>query len=42
MSTPQLDKTYNWDKLEDHWYQHWLDHGYFHGDDASSKNRIQL
>ena len=42
MSTPQLDKTYNWDKLEDHWYQHWLDHGYFHGDDESSKKSYSI
>ena len=37
MSTPQLDKSYNWDKLEDRWYHHWLDGGYFHGDDSSPK-----
>ncbi len=37
MSTPQLDKAYNWDKLEDHWYQHWLDNGYFKGDPDSDK-----
>ncbi|SUZ49219.1 uncharacterized protein METZ01_LOCUS2073, partial [marine metagenome] len=42
MSTPQLDKTYNWDKLEDHWYQHWLDHGYFQADDASSKKSYSI
>ena len=42
MSTPQLDKTYNWDKLEDRWYQHWLDHGYFHGDDTSSKKSYSI
>lgn len=37
MSVPQLDKTYNWDKLEDHWYQHWLNKGYFKGDSGSKK-----
>ncbi|SVB19068.1 uncharacterized protein METZ01_LOCUS171922, partial [marine metagenome] len=35
MSTPQLDKSYNWDKLEDHWYQHWQNNGYFKGDPNS-------
>ena len=35
MSTPQLDKSYNWDKLEDHWYQHWQNNGYFKGDPYS-------
>ncbi|SVC55530.1 uncharacterized protein METZ01_LOCUS308384, partial [marine metagenome] len=29
MTTPQLDKSYNWEKLEDRWYQHWMDQGYF-------------
>tara|TARA_Y100000588_G_scaffold160479_1_gene174556 strand:+ start:5797 stop:8433 length:2637 start_codon:yes stop_codon:yes gene_type:complete len=37
MSTSQIDKTYNWDKLEDHWYQHWMENGYFKGDPDSDK-----
>ncbi len=42
MSTQQLDKTYNWDQLEDHWYQHWLDQGYFHGDETASKDSYSI
>ena len=37
MSTPLLDKTYNWNKLEECWYQHWLDSNYFEGKSASKK-----
>ena len=42
MSTPQLDKAYNWDKLEDHWYQHWLDNDYFKGDPDSDKETYTI
>lgn len=42
MSTAQLDKSYNWDKLEDHWYQHWLDQGYFHADENSDKEPYSI
>ena len=39
MSTPQLDKTYNWSKLEERWYQHWLDKKYFQGKTDSNKSK---
>ena len=42
MSTPQLDKAYNWDKLEDNWYQHWLDNDYFKGDPDSDKETYTI
>lgn len=42
MSTSQIDKTYNWDKLEDHWYQHWLENGYFKGDPDSDKEPYSI
>ena len=42
MSTSQIDKTYNWDKLEDHWYQHWLEKGYFKGDPDSDKEPYSI
>jgi len=42
MSTSQLDKLYNWDKLEDHWYKHWLDQGYFHADEKSDKEPYSI
>lgn len=42
MSTPQLEKAYNWDKLEDHWYQHWLDNDYFKGDPDSDKETYTI
>ena len=37
MSKVQLDKSYNWDELEDHWYKHWLENGYFKADSESDK-----
>ena len=37
MSKVQLDKSYNWDELEDHWYEHWLENGYFKADSESDK-----
>ncbi len=30
----QLDKTYDPHKVEDKWYAHWLEQGYFHGDSS--------
>lgn len=42
MSTSQIDKTYNWDKLEDHWYQYWLKNGYFKGDPDSDKEPYSI
>ena len=42
MLTPQLEKAYNWDKLEDHWYQHWLDNDYFKGDPDSDKETYTI
>ena len=42
MSTSQLDKLYNWDKLEDHWYKHWLDQRYFHADEKSDKEPYSI
>ena len=42
MSTPQLDKTYNWSKLEERWYQHWLDKKYFHGKTDSNKESYSI
>ena len=42
MSKTKLDKSYNWDKLEDHWYQHWLKNGYFKGDSSSNKEPYSI
>ena len=42
MSTPQLDKTYNWSKLEERWYQHWLDKKYFQGKTDSNKESYSI
>ena len=42
MSTPQLDKTYNWNKLEERWYQHWLDSNYFQGKTGSKKESYSI
>jgi len=42
MSKTKLDKSYNWDKLEDHWYQHWLANGYFKGDSNSTKEPYSI
>ena len=42
MSKTKLDKSYNWDKLEDHWYQHWLANGYFKGDSTSNKEPYSI
>ena len=42
MSKTKLDKSYNWDKLEDHWYQHWLENGYFKGDASSNKEPYSI
>ena len=42
MTTPQLDKSYNWEKLEDRWYQHWMDQGYFHADEYSKKEPYSI
>ena len=42
MSKTKLDKSYNWDKLEDHWYQHWLANGYFKGDSKSTKEPYSI
>ena len=42
MSTPPLDKSYNWDQLEDRWYQHWLDQGYFHADENSDRGPYSI
>ena len=42
MTTPQLDKSYNWEKLEDRWYQHWMDQGYFHADEHSKKEPYSI
>ncbi len=35
MSVRQLDKVYNWDTVESHWYDTWRKGGYFHGDEHS-------
>ena len=42
MSTPLLDKTYNWNKLEERWYQHWLDSKYFEGKSDSNKESYSI
>jgi len=42
MSKTKLDKSYNWDELEDHWYQHWLANGYFKGDSNSNKEPYSI
>ena len=42
MSTPLLDKTYNWNKLEERWYQHWLDSNYFQGKTGSKKESYSI
>ena len=42
MTMPQLDKSYNWDELEDKWYQYWLDQGYFHADENSDKEPYSI
>ena len=42
MSKTKIDKSYNWDKLEDHWYQHWLANGYFKGDSKSTKEPYSI
>ena len=30
MAQPQLEKVYDPNRVEDKWYQHWLDQNYFH------------
>ena len=42
MSTPKLDKTYNWNKLEERWYQHWLDSNYFQGKTVSKEESYSI
>jgi len=42
MPKTKLDKSYNWDKLEDHWYQHWIANGYFKGDSNSNKEPYSI
>ena len=42
MSAPQLDKTYNWNKLEERWYQHWLNKKYFQGKTSSRKESYSI
>ena len=37
MSTPTLEKAYNPENVEDKWYDHWTEHGYFHADESSEK-----
>ena len=37
MSLPKLEKTYDPIKVEDYWYQHWIDNNYFHADSISKK-----
>lgn len=37
MSDKKLPKTYIWESLEDRWYRHWLEKGYFHGHADSKK-----
>ena len=34
---PEITKAYEPQSVEDNWYQHWLNHGCFHADAASSK-----
>ena len=42
MPKTKLDKSYNWDKLEDHWYQHWIANGYFKGDSNSTEEPYSI
>ena len=42
MSAPLLDKTYNWNKLEERWYQHWLNKKYFQGKTSSRKESYSI
>jgi len=42
MSKTKLDKSYNWNELEDHWYQHWLANDYFKGDSNSNKESYSI
>jgi valyl-tRNA synthetase len=37
MSTPTLEKAYNPANVEDKWYDHWTEQGYFHADESSEK-----
>ncbi|MBT3945337.1 MAG: valine--tRNA ligase [Candidatus Marinimicrobia bacterium] len=37
MSTPTLEKAYNPENVEDKWYDHWTEQGYFHADESSEK-----
>ena len=37
MTDSKLSKQYSWESVEDKWYQHWLNAGYFHADANSEK-----
>ena len=37
MATPLLEKQYNPRNVEDHWYSHWMENGYFHANSDSDK-----
>lgn len=42
MGVKPLEKLYRWAELEDRWYQHWLDQGYFHADEESDKDAYTI
>ena len=37
MAQPQLEKVYDPNRVEDKWYQHWLDQNYFHVEPNTQK-----
>ena len=42
MSEKELAKVYDPKKVEEHWYQYWMDKNYFHGDENSNKKPYSI
>ena len=42
MTQPQLDTKYNWDKLENRWYEYWMQKKYFQADENSPKESYTI
>ena len=40
MTQTQLEKVYDPNRVEDKWYQHWLDQNYFHVEPDPKKNTL--
>jgi valyl-tRNA synthetase len=42
MSDRYLEKQYNPEKVENRWYTHWMDKGYFHANSDSDKETYTI